>query len=406
MPAAIFMMKRQYIVAIHRWVGLFMAVFLIIEGLTGSLLAFNQELEALINPEFFATAPAADAHQLDLASIAERAEQQEPQIRVGYFSVTHNQALLRVSPRQNPETGKPYAVGFDQMFLDPYSGKELGHRRWGDIAEGRANVMPFLYKLHMNLALNETGGWILGVVALAWTLDCFYAIYLTFPKTFRPFFSRWRLAWQIKWPASVLRLNFDLHRASGLWFTPLLLVFAWSSVMFNMSSVYEWVTSHLFAYESEMEYMTGMMGKPAIEKPLLNWHEGLDKSRQLINEIADNQHFTVGEAMGAGYIPEIGVYTTTFKSDKNISAGGWGGVGLWVDGTSGENKHLFMPEGQKTGNTITMWLRALHFADIHGWLWYRILVCLTGIVIVLLSVTGIYIWYKKRVARLSTKRIF
>ena len=85
MPAAIFMMKRQYIVAIHRWVGLFMAVFLIIEGLTGSLLAFNQELEALINPVFFATAPAADAHQLDLASIAERAEQQEPQIRVGYF---------------------------------------------------------------------------------------------------------------------------------------------------------------------------------------------------------------------------------------------------------------------------------------------------------------------------------
>ena len=51
------------------------------------------------------------------------------------------------------------------------------------------------------------------------------------------------------------------------------------------------------------------------------------------------------------------------------------------------------------GNTVSNWLRALHFANVHGWLAYRILVCILGLVITLLSVTGIYIWWKKHRAR-------
>ena len=38
-------MLRQVFVFIHRWAGLAMTVFLILVGLTGSLLAFNNELE-------------------------------------------------------------------------------------------------------------------------------------------------------------------------------------------------------------------------------------------------------------------------------------------------------------------------------------------------------------------------
>ncbi|MEI8208381.1 MAG: PepSY-associated TM helix domain-containing protein [Methylococcales bacterium] len=393
-------LKRHHVVILHRWVGLLMAVFLILEGLTGSLLAFNQSLEKIINPALFASAPSPDAKPLDLATLAESAELAEPKIRVGYFSISEHQATMRVSPRKDPITAKPYEVGFDQLFLDPWTGKELGHRRWGDISEGRINLMPFVYKLHMSLALGETGGWILGIVALLWTIDSFYAIYLTFPKALNGFFSRWQIAWKVKWTASSYRLNFDLHRASGLWFTPLLLVFAWSSVMFNLSSVYEWTTSHLFDYESEYMVLSEMMNKSPVEYPLLNWHEGLTKSQQAINDLAKKENFNVETTIGAGYIADMGVYTTAFKSDLNLREGGWDGLSLWVDGNTGENRHTFMPVGQKTGNTISMWLRALHFADIHGWLWYRILVCITGIIIALLSGTGIYIWYKKRNARL------
>ena len=41
----------SFSIFIHKWTGLFTAVFLIIAGVTGSLLAFEKELEALVNPE-------------------------------------------------------------------------------------------------------------------------------------------------------------------------------------------------------------------------------------------------------------------------------------------------------------------------------------------------------------------
>ena len=59
---------------------------------------------------------------------------------------------------------------------------------------------------------------------------------------------------------------------------------------------------------------------------------------------------------------------------------------------------LDLPVGEHSGNTVTAWLRALHMADVFG-LPYRIFVCVLGLVITMLSVTGVYIWSKKREAR-------
>ena len=44
-------------------------------------------------------------------------------------------------------------------------------------------------------------------------------------------------------------------------------------------------------------------------------------------------------------------------------------------------------------------------ADVFG-LAYRIFVCVLGLVITMLSVTGVYIWWKKRKARLHRQSAF
>ena len=49
-----------------------MAIFLILEGVTGSLLAFKSDLERLICPQIYAT-PRPGVPPLDLATLAERA---------------------------------------------------------------------------------------------------------------------------------------------------------------------------------------------------------------------------------------------------------------------------------------------------------------------------------------------
>ena len=43
-------MVRQFFVFLHRWVGLAMTVFLVIVGLTGSVLAFREEIDVLAQP--------------------------------------------------------------------------------------------------------------------------------------------------------------------------------------------------------------------------------------------------------------------------------------------------------------------------------------------------------------------
>lgn len=197
---------------LHRWVGLAMAVFLIVVGLTGSLLAFFGELNRTLTPHLFP--PAQTGTPLDLATLAERAEALVPQARVNSVYVGEpGTALVRMEPRSSSTTGKPVALGFNQLFLDPVNGGELGRRQIGGLPSGWDNFMPFVYRLHYNLSLDKFGMWVLGITALLWTIDCFVSFYLTLPAMARKreageivpqagntsrgrnFLSRWKPSW-------------------------------------------------------------------------------------------------------------------------------------------------------------------------------------------------------------------
>ncbi len=87
----------------------------------------------------------------------------------------------------------------DQVMINPYTGVVQGERRWGDITQGKKNIMPFIYRLHDSLALGIVGTYTFGIVSLLWTLDCFVGAYLTFParvsrlvehRTSRQWFAR------------------------------------------------------------------------------------------------------------------------------------------------------------------------------------------------------------------------
>ncbi|MGH6834686.1 MAG: PepSY domain-containing protein [Methylocella sp.] len=83
--------------------------------------------------------------------------------------------------------------------------------------------------------------------------------------------------------------------------------------------------------------------------------------------------------------------------DRDNEAFG-GRTELYFDAGSGELRLLLLPTGQYSGNTVTAWLHHLNMANLFG-LSYRIFVCVLGLVITMLSVTGIYILRKKRRAR-------
>ena len=102
--------------------------------------------------------------------------------------------------------------------------------------------------------------------------------------------------------------------------------------------------------------------------------------------------------MSAGFTH---LYIYTVRSSRDIQDRR-GRTRLVFDANNGELKQLQLPTGQHSGVTVTMWLNALHDANVFG-LPYRIFVSVLGLLIVMLAMTGIYIWWKKRSARASSR---
>ena len=106
---------RPIWVWLHRWIGLLMVLVLVIEGLTGSLIAFRAPLSRWMAPGLFAQVPHAGARPLPLAQLAVKAQESiGPRARVAYFfdGTERGQTMVRVGPAVDPATGKPYAIDY------------------------------------------------------------------------------------------------------------------------------------------------------------------------------------------------------------------------------------------------------------------------------------------------------
>ena len=80
-----------------------------------------------------------------------------------------------------------------------------------------------------------------------------------------------------------------------------------------------------------------------------------------------------------------------------------GGTAIAFDGDTGAVKAYLSASNEPSGFTVSKWLYWLHMAQVFG-LPMQIFVCAMGLVITALSITGVYIWWKKRRARKSAAR--
>jgi len=394
---------RPFWVLVHRYTGLGMTLFLVVIGLTGSLLAFYKDLDRAINPALYV-----DAHgraPLDFAVLIKKAsERVEPEADVQSVWLDVEAVEFSISPRSNVQTGQSVELNYDKLILDPYSGLELGRRRWGAISEGVTNLMPFINKLHFNLALEDVGMWILGITAFIWTIDCFVGFYLTLPaKIFvahntvstisTSYWQRWRRAWVIKWQGSSFRINYDLHRAGGLWVWIALLIFAWSSVYMNLgNTVYKKVMQSVSEYHQP--YIDIQDLPEPLHHPAINLTEAYRLGHQAMAQAAVEHEFQIETPVGLWIDHAKGFYVYCVRSSLDIQDRG-GQTRIVIDANSGQQKMLLLPTAQYNGNTVTSWLMALHMANVFG-LPYKLFVCVLGLIIVMLSVTGVVIWLKKR----------
>lgn len=390
-------MARQLFLLFHRYAGLMIAFFLVVAGITGAAIAFYDELDAGLNPELFkvvkpSTAPLA----LDkLASIAEeQLIQGRAVLRYTRLPRHENDSLnFFVVPKRDPQTGEKLSLEFNSIFIDPYTGEVLGTRKFGEWQLDRVHIMPLLWDIHYSLTLpGEYGHWLFGAVAIIWVFDCFFAAYLTFPRQRKKFFAKWGKAWRMKLSAGRARLIRDMHIAFSLWLWAFLLMFAISGVMFNLGEqVYSPVVSALVEYEYVRDKLPPVNAEERQRR--ISLEEARQRARQYIKDWQSEKSFEVYAEDSISL--DLGKYAYRFKFRSSLGLPeAYAQTAVYLSASDGRflaRSHPYID----TGNAISNWLAALHRGRIFG-VWYQVLVCFSGFVVALLSITGVLIWWRKR----------
>ncbi len=391
---------RRTLLHLHRWAGLAMAAFLTLAGLTGSVIAFQGELDAWLNPTLFRAR--AEGPPLSLDRLAERLAAQDPRAEINYiaFRVPRGESIPAfIRPRPDPAGSKPPALGYDEVFLDPATGDVLGSRLWGACCLARAQLLPFLYRFHYTLAAGEAGEWIMGSIAILWALDCFVGLILTFPRG-RPFLRKWRLAWAIKRRAGRHRLTLDLHRASGLWLWFLLLLMAISGVALALQEeVFRPAVGSVMQLTPSPFELARARPAPAPERTRI----GL--SRAVAIAAAESDRRGWGVTPGAVFdVGRFGAYAVYFFPSPTDRGTGLGRPVIYLDDASGEILRVDVPREGTPGDLVLSFQFPLHSGQILG-LPGRITISVLGLAVAALSVTGVLVWARKRRARRRHERV-
>lgn len=437
---------RQLCLWIHRYTGLVMAGFLLLAGLTGALLAFHHELDDLFNHKL-ARVEAQNTPIQSVAALHDSVIRTYPQYGFSSLPTTIEAGKSAVFSVDRWRGAKPTTPepAFNEVYVNPYTGAIIGTR--DKEAWAWHNTMWKVFWLHRDLLLGNIGKWLLGIVSLVWTINCFIGFYLTFPRATKKrasvsltkkkrasLFKRWLPAWKIRRTTNTFKLNYDVHHAFGLWLWVMLFVIAWSSVGFNLKAVYQPVMQAVVGLESPIfrprsnqqtaaspEADTAMrdikIGTAYLtnDQPVLvqsgrnNKGYAVTKANSIDYliaqaDIAAQQNgVTVQQILGIRWVAEDKQWQIRFKTDKDIGTHG-GASSITVDAATGNVDRINFGYQNTFGNKADQWLSTLHMGHIGqglGHRLYQIFLAMIGLAVAVLSGTGVYLWWKGRQQRLK-----
>ena len=401
---------RSWLVRLHRWFGLGIALFLFMSGLTGAIIAWDHELDAALNPEFFVAKTSATAFPTLPAlpapsplELANRIEAADPRVQVTYLPLVAEPGhtlQMGVTPRTNPATGLPYELSFNQLAVDPATGEIQARREWGAISLSRLELIPFIYKLHYSLHLPIRGGidlgmWLMGIVGIVWLFDSLIAIVLSFPSI-----KSWRKSLAFRVKRGGYALTFDLHRSGGVWVWGLLMVIALTSVSMNLTNPVMRPIVSMFSPLSSTPFSDPGLALPAspTASPL--------RREQVVEmaRVAARHDGIDAPPGGLLYSPLVNAYGVGyFKAGDDHGDAGLGNAWLFWNAQTGKSVGTQIPGRGSAGDIFMQAQFPLHSGRIIG-LTGRILVSVLGVVVAMLSATGLMIWMKKARARRRSAR--
>jgi len=345
---------RKYLLFIHLTAAQIAGLFLIILGGTGCIMAFESELDRLFNPGLFHATPGTTP--LPVAAIQAALARAYPKDRFNYIAI----------PTGPDETYAVQAHG-QQIFVNAYTGEVVGTRQL-------PTVLNQIHTLHLSLFMGRNGGLVMGIASLMLVLLIATGLILWWPGK--------RIAINLHAPPA--RVISDSHHSAGIVAAAFLLVLA--------------VTGAAITW--------GDAWAPWAHRVLGSTPPARDLPSQVLpgaQAISAEQALAVARRELPGAIPfalslpaTAGSYHIALRFPEDLTPGGRSWVN--VDQYSGATLSVTSSREAVAVTGLVTLNRAVHTGDVFG-LPSKLVASLASLVLVLQTLSGWYMWWRKRQAR-------
>jgi uncharacterized iron-regulated membrane protein len=360
---------------IHLWVSLILTLYLVVIGVTGSILVFREELESMAGANPWGGARVSPPYA-DPVTVLRNVRGAFPQARI--ISLTAPGAANPTYTVLLQGVGRNF--GTSRIAVHAGTGQVLG-RLPGRLPAGWGWIET-VRNLHETLLIGVTGREINGVLA-----GFLLLVNLTGIVVWWPGIRGWTKALAVDWARNWRRVNFDLHRAVGFWTLAIVSMWAVSGVYFGWSrqsvALVEKISPLVSARPPAVRVDPQRVSEPADLHRMLEQAASLDAGASLRGiafpagrraplEISMQRPGTVGTEFADTlyFDPYDGSYLSMWRYGVNQTLGDW-----------------------------LIWLEIpLHFGTFWG-LGVKILWAALGLAIPLLAVTGVLMYWNRYLRR-------
>jgi len=361
---------------VHLWLGLTLGALFGLLGLTGSALVFYVELDAALHPAIEAPAEAAapgwSSAVWDRALATGRARFPHPGGRWDLEVTRHPGAIAAryYYPTDAAQAGSHHGAGRAMVWFSADGSSILRAEPWGGY------LMSWLYKLHMDLLLDDLGTQIIGWAGVAILVLLATGIAAWWPR------GSWRKALAFKRHAAPIRTLRDLHKHVGLWSVALLAILVATGVLLALPTIKALVLPAPAATIPQSATATGP--QISIARALAAADQAVPDAQLSFINVPDNAQDAIRIRIQVPGDPHAR----------------FPGSSIYIDQHSGAVLAVQDIRRGGTAATVSAWVRVLHDGSIAGTA-TRILALLLGLAPAALFTTGLLHWRRRRAARAS-----
>ena len=359
------MTARDVLLKSHLYLGFVAAVFLVILGVTGTIMAFEADIDRWVHPAlWYVTVGARTLPESDLICAV---EQRFAPARVAMVQVFRQANVVRMMQLTNQTS----------VFVNPYNASIQGTRN----GPSRTNrVLGVIHQIHLRLAPDPRSWGIAAVIGKVVISIAGLILCLLVPTGLILWWRTKRAS--IKWKSSWFRICFDAHHAVGLYAALFLFVAAFTGVLIG------------FDFPEEAIYAMTHSSPPSRERPPQS------------TPIAGGQAIAVDQAIEIARreIPEAslagmqlplnpkGTFNILLRVPEETSEAVHSSV--LVDQFSGKVLQVRNFKTDSLGYRVIRFNRSIHTGDVLGTPTH-IVVSLSSLLLVVMVITGLVIWWKK-----------